>query len=119
MPALVNYGGDDDLYSGGSFYTNSTDLGRLCSISSQVDVYFPPRKRARISAPFIFGETEDEQPSIHVLPDECLVEIFKRIPGVRERSSCACVSKHWFMLLTSIHKGEYGSSKVLGREESN
>ncbi|KAK8644851.1 hypothetical protein V6N13_118714 [Hibiscus sabdariffa] len=113
MPALVNYGGDDDLYSGGSFYTNSTDLGRLCSISSQVDVYFPPRKRARISAPFIFGETEDEQPSIHVLPDECLVEIFKRIPGVRERSSCACVSKHWFMLLTSIHKGEYGSSKVV------
>ncbi|KAK8550191.1 hypothetical protein V6N12_038914 [Hibiscus sabdariffa] len=105
--------GDDDLYSGGSFYTNSTDLGRLCSISSQVDVYFPPRKRARISAPFIFGETEDEQPSIHVLPDECLVEIFKRIPGVRERSSCACVSKHWFMLLTSIHKGEYGSSKVV------
>ncbi|KAL4269576.1 hypothetical protein GQ457_07G041070 [Hibiscus cannabinus] len=113
MPALVNYGGDDDLYSGGSFYTNSTDLGRLCSISSQVDVYCPPRKRARISAPFIFGETEDEQPSIHVLPDECLVEIFKRIPGVRERSSCACVSKHWFMLLTSIRKGEYESSKVV------
>ncbi|KAK8972917.1 hypothetical protein V6N11_057420 [Hibiscus sabdariffa] len=115
MPALVNYG-DDDLYSGGSFYTNSTDLGRLCSISSQVDVYCPPRKRARISAPFIFGETEVEQnkqPSIHVLPDECLLEIFKRIPGVRERSSCACVSKHWFMLLTSIRKGEYESSKVV------
>ncbi|KAK8491196.1 hypothetical protein V6N11_037959 [Hibiscus sabdariffa] len=115
MPALVNYGGDDDFYSGGS-YTNSTDLGRLCSISSQVDVYCPPRKRARIGAPFSFGETEvqqNKQPSIDVLPDECLFEIFKRIPGGRERSSCACVSKHWLMLLTSIRKGEYESSKVV------
>ncbi|KAK8543510.1 hypothetical protein V6N13_076317 [Hibiscus sabdariffa] len=125
MPALVNYGGDDDMftgisgdddfYSGGS-YTNSTDLGRLCSISSQVDVYCPPRKRARIGAPFSFGETEvqqNKQPSIDVLPDECLFEIFKRIPGGRERSSCACVSKHWLMLLTSIRKGEYESSKVV------
>ncbi|KAE8713928.1 EIN3-binding F-box protein 2 [Hibiscus syriacus] len=116
MPALVNYGGDDDFCSGGSFYKNSADLGRLCSISSQLDVYCPPRKRARISAPFIFGETEIEQnkqPSIHVLPDECLLEIFTHIYGGRERSSCACVSKHWLMLLTSIHKGEYESSKMV------
>ncbi|OMO57778.1 hypothetical protein COLO4_35110 [Corchorus olitorius] len=116
MPALVNYSGDDDFYSGGSFYTNSTDLGRLCSISSQVDVYCPPRKRARITAPFLFGETDFEQnkqPSIDVLPDECLFEIFKRLPGGRERSSCACVSKQWLMLLTSIRRGEFESSKVV------
>ncbi|KAE8700190.1 EIN3-binding F-box protein 2 [Hibiscus syriacus] len=116
MPALVNYGDDDDFYSGGSFYTKSSDLGRLCSISSQLDVYYPPHKRARIGAPFLFGETEVEhnkQPSIDVLPDECLFEIFKRIPGGRERSSCACASKHWLMLMTSIRKGEYESSKVV------
>ncbi|MBA0827403.1 hypothetical protein Goarm_012186, partial [Gossypium armourianum] len=116
MPALVNYGGDDDFYSGGSFYTNSTDLGRLCSISSQVDVYYPPRKRARITAPFVVGETlfeQSKQASIDVLPDECLFEIFKRLPGGRERSSCACVSKHWLMLLISIRKGEYESSKAV------
>ncbi|TYI71357.1 hypothetical protein E1A91_D08G288800v1 [Gossypium mustelinum] len=116
MPALVNYGGDDDFYSGGSFYTNSTDLGRLCSISSQVDVYYPPRKRARITAPFVVGETlfeQSKQASIDVLPDECLFEIFKRLPGGRERSSCACVSRHWLMLLISIRKGEYESSKAV------
>ena len=97
MPALVNYGGDDDFYSGGSFYTNATDLGRRGGISSQLDVYCPPRKRARFSAPFLFGETEFEQnkkPSIDVLPDECLFEIFKRLPRGKERSSCAYVSKH-------------------------
>ncbi|MBA0773928.1 hypothetical protein Gotri_009176 [Gossypium trilobum] len=116
MICLLEFSGDDDFYNGGSFYTNSTDLGRLCSISSQVDVYCPPRKRTRISAPFHFGEAEVEQnkqPSIDVLPDECLVEIFKRISGGKERSSCACVSKHWLMLLTSIRKGEYESSKVV------
>ncbi|KAE8698362.1 EIN3-binding F-box protein 2 [Hibiscus syriacus] len=116
MPALVNFGGDDDFYCGSSFYTNSSDLGRLCSISSQVDVYYPPRKRARVCAPFIFRETvfeQKKQPSIDVLPDECLFEIFKRLPGGRERSSCACVSKHWLMLLISIRKGEYESSKAV------
>ncbi|KAE8691355.1 EIN3-binding F-box protein 2 [Hibiscus syriacus] len=116
MPALVNFGGDDDFYYGSSFYTNFTDLGRLCSISSQVDVYYPPRKRARVIAPFIFQETvfeQKKQPSIDVLPDECLFEIFKRLPGGRERSSCACVSKHWLMLLISIRKGEYESSKAV------
>ncbi|GMI83968.1 EIN3-binding F box protein 1 [Hibiscus trionum] len=116
MPALVNFGGDDDFYSGSSFYTNSTDLGRLCSISSQVDVYYPPSKRVRVSAPFIFEETvfeQNKQTSIDVLPDECLFEIFKRLPGGRERSSCACVSKHWLMLLISIRKGEYELSKAV------
>ncbi|KAE8687899.1 EIN3-binding F-box protein 2 [Hibiscus syriacus] len=116
MPALVNFGGDDDFYSGSSFYTNSTDLGRLCSISSQVDVYYPPHKRARVSAPFIFGETvfeQNKQPSIDILPDEVLIEIFKRLPGGQERGSCASVSKNWLMLLISIRKGEYESSKAV------
>ncbi|KAE8663412.1 EIN3-binding F-box protein 2 [Hibiscus syriacus] len=116
MPALVNYTGDDDFCVGGAFYTNSRDSGRSCSISSQVDLYCPSRKRARITAPFLFGETEFEQnnqPSINVLPDECLFEIFKRLSGGKERSSCACVSKHWLMLLTGIRRSEYESSKVV------
>ncbi|GMI89226.1 EIN3-binding F box protein 1 [Hibiscus trionum] len=117
MPALVNYSGDDDFYFGASFNRkSSTDFGRLCSISSQADVYCPPRKRARISASFLFGETDFEQnkqPSINDLPDECIFEIFKRLPGARERSSCACVSRQWLMLLTGIRKGEYESSKAV------
>ncbi|KAJ8768068.1 hypothetical protein K2173_021008 [Erythroxylum novogranatense] len=100
MPALVNYSGDDEFYSGGSFYTNPVDLGRF---------YNPPCKRARISAPFLFGSAkfeQDKRPSIDVLPDECLFEIFRRIPGGKERSSCAGVSKRWLMLLSSISRAE-------------
>ncbi|KAF7806390.1 EIN3-binding F-box protein 1 [Senna tora] len=109
MPALVNYSGDDDLYPGGSFRPNPIDLGRLYTIGSSYDVYYPPSKRARISTPFIFETLESEQdqkPSIDVLPEECLFEIFRRLPSGKERSSCACVSKRWLMLMSSISKAE-------------
>ncbi|KAJ1443894.1 Leucine-rich repeat [Sesbania bispinosa] len=104
MPTLVNYSGDDELYPGGSFCPNP-----LYTIGSNVDVYYPPNKRARISAPFIFESLEHEQdqkPSIEVLPDECLFEIFRRLPSGKERTSCACVSKRWLMLMSSICKAE-------------
>ncbi|KAK9268308.1 hypothetical protein L1049_000055 [Liquidambar formosana] len=107
MPTLINYSGDNEFYAGGSFYTNPKDSGLLLSIGNHVDVYCPPRKRSRISAPFVFREKKFEQekrPSIDVLPDECLFEIFRRLPGGQERSSCACVSKKWLMLLSSIRK---------------
>ncbi|KAM7268768.1 hypothetical protein ACFE04_010934 [Oxalis oulophora] len=106
MPALVNYSGDDEFYSGNSF---PVDLGRLCSIGSHVDVYCPPRKRARIAAPF----EHNKQPSIDVLPDECLYEIFKHMPAEsKERSMSAFVSKHWLSLMTSIRKSEFCKEKV-------
>ncbi|KAI9117681.1 hypothetical protein K1719_011847 [Acacia pycnantha] len=101
MPALVNYSGDDDLYP--------MDLGRLYAIASNFDVYYPPSKRARIRAPFNYETLESEQdqkPTIEVLPDECLFEIFRRLPGGKERTSCAGVSKRWLMLMSSISKGE-------------
>ncbi|KAK6945109.1 Leucine-rich repeat [Dillenia turbinata] len=71
-----------------------------------VDIYCPPSKRSKIGAPFTFGEnvsSQEQEPSINVLPDECLFEIFRRLPG-SERSSCACVSKHWLMLVSNIAK---------------
>ncbi|KAB2598952.1 EIN3-binding F-box protein 1-like [Pyrus ussuriensis x Pyrus communis] len=107
MPALVNYSGDDDFYPGGSFYSNPMDLGCLLSMGAHVDVYCPPSKRARISSQFASGGSDFEQvkkPSIDVLPDECLFEIFRRLNGGKERSSCASVSKKWLMLLSSIRK---------------
>lgn len=119
MPTLVNYSGDDELYSGGSFYPNPVDLGRLFSIVSHVDLYCPPSKRARISAPFIFGGNEveqDKKPSIDGLPDECLFEIFRRLDGGKERSSCACVSKHWLMLLSSIRKAEINHEVLVSND---
>ncbi|KNA15215.1 hypothetical protein SOVF_099980 [Spinacia oleracea] len=73
-----------------------------------VDVFGSPCKRARISAPFVLWGQEFEQEkrsSIDVLPDECLFEIFRRMPG-QERSISACVSKHWLTLLTGIRRSD-------------
>uniref|UniRef100_A0A2P2JKB4 EIN3-binding F-box protein 1-like n=1 Tax=Rhizophora mucronata TaxID=61149 RepID=A0A2P2JKB4_RHIMU len=118
MPALVNYG-DDEFYSGASFYKSAMDLGRLYSVVSHMDAYGPPCKRARISTSFLFGSSESEQekqPSIDVLPDECLFEILRRVPGGKERSSCACVSMRWLMLLSSIRRAEECNSQTVARD---
>ncbi|RWW31023.1 hypothetical protein GW17_00004373 [Ensete ventricosum] len=100
-------GGDDlcPLFSGSS---------RFLSLGLNVDVYCPPCKRARVIAPLGFSfrgreevAAEKQQPrSIDTLPDECLFEILSRLPGEKERSSCACVSKRWLMLLISIRSSE-------------
>ncbi|KAL2929628.1 EIN3-binding F-box protein 1 [Bienertia sinuspersici] len=99
MPTLVNYTGKDELYNERSFCANSM---------AHMDAYGPPFKRARVTAPFILWGHESEQEkrsSINVLPDECLFEIFRRLPG-QERSNCAGVSKHWLTLLSSIRRAE-------------
>ncbi|TKY54849.1 EIN3-binding F-box protein 1 [Spatholobus suberectus] len=106
MPALVNYSGDDELYPGGSFCPNPMELGRLCTIGSNLDVYYPPTKRPRTIFEAIELEQYYQEPGIEVLPDECLFEIFRRLPGGKERSSCACVSKRWLMLMSTICKDE-------------
>ncbi|KAL2228937.1 UNVERIFIED_CONTAM: EIN3-binding F-box protein 1 [Sesamum indicum] len=121
MPALVNIratlflgeSGDDDFYSeGGSLC--SGDSGVVFSISSHVEIYCPPRKRSRISGPYIVSRNlfEDKRPSIDVLPDECLFEIFRRLPGGRERSASACVSKRWLTVLSSVRSSEFNRSKI-------
>lgn len=107
--------GDGEFYSGGSF-TNPTEFSsRFCSI----DVFSPARKRARISAPSPVQEPEFKQSSIEVLPDECLMEILKRVNGGRERSFCACVSKQWLTLLTSIRSSEFHKSSRTYEETSS
>lgn len=96
------FSGDDEFYSGGS----------SCypySIGSHVDLYCPPSKRARISAPFALESgffKQAEKPSIDSLPDECLFEILRRVQGGKERISSACVSKRWLMLMSSIRRTE-------------
>ncbi|KAG4930155.1 hypothetical protein JHK82_047222 [Glycine max] len=107
MPALVNYSGDDELYPGGSFCPNPVELGRLyTTIGSNLDVYYPPTKRPRSIFEAIEREQYYQEPGIEVLPDECLFEIFRRLPSGKERSSCACVSKRWLMLMSTICKDE-------------
>lgn len=117
MPALVNYRGDDDFYSGGSLF--SRDSGLIFSIGSHVEIYCPPKKRSRISGPCIVSGSlfEDKRPSIDVLPDECLFEIFRRLPGGQERSVSACVSKRWLTVLSSVHSSEFCRSKTPQKQQ--
>ncbi|CAN6442368.1 unnamed protein product [Victoria cruziana] len=110
MPTLVKYSGDESICSGSPFQPNFLDSGLVFSLSPRVDVYCPQRKRARISAPFVLKAQEKLPakvvPSIDILPDECLFEILARVAGIRDRSACACVSKRWLMLQSSIRRSE-------------
>ncbi|KAG6534651.1 hypothetical protein ZIOFF_008554 [Zingiber officinale] len=104
--------GSDDLCPGGPFFSNLMDSSLLRSLAHTVDVYCPPRKRSRVAVPHILRAEEitaeeKQQPcSIDILPDECLFEILRRLPGDKERSNSACVSKRWLMLLSSICSSE-------------
>lgn len=89
MPTLVNFGGDDEIRRTGPLYC-------------------PVRKRSRYASPFFRAEKkhQPEPSSLDALPDECVYEILRRLPGNRERSNSACVSKRWLMLLSSIRSSE-------------
>ncbi|KAK4274438.1 hypothetical protein QN277_017656 [Acacia crassicarpa] len=120
MSKVIGFTGSDDFCPGGSLYTSPKESNLLLSLGNLVDVYFPPRKRSRFTAPFVFdGEwfEQKQKTSIEALPDECLFEIFRRLPAGQERSACACVSKRWLMLLSSICKDEICSSKITRHEE--
>ncbi|KAK8351807.1 hypothetical protein V6Z12_A05G057400 [Gossypium hirsutum] len=114
MSKLFSFSGTDDFCPGGSMYPNPKESSLFLSLGRHVDVYFPSRKRSRISAPFVFsGERfELKKPSIEVLPDECLFEIFRRLPGGQERSSCACVSKRWLTIVSNIRSDEISDNKT-------
>lgn len=108
----------DDVCPSGPIYPNPKESSLFLSLGPRVDVYFPPRKRSRISAPFVFSEggCEEKQISIDVLPDECLFEILRRLPGGQERSACACVSKRWLSLLSNISRDELNNKTVKSTE---
>ncbi|KAH6804756.1 EIN3-binding F box protein 1 [Perilla frutescens var. frutescens] len=110
MSKVFDFTGDNDFCPKGFLFRNPKESRPFSSLGSHVDVYFPSRKRSRISAPFVVSEDPKEQPSIEILPDECLFEIFRRLPGGQERSACASVSKRWLMLLSSICADEICSS---------
>ncbi|CAJ1975471.1 unnamed protein product [Sphenostylis stenocarpa] len=114
MPTLVDYSGDDEI-PGASFCQNPIDLGRMCTLRSSVDRYYcTPNKRARINAPDvleILRLEKDQKPTIEVLPDECLFEIFRRLCSAKDRSSCSSVSKRWLMLMSRICKAEIYKSE--------
>ncbi|KAL8234948.1 hypothetical protein R6Q59_021048 [Mikania micrantha] len=98
MPALVNYRGDDDYHTGGSLF--SKDSTRLLSI------YGSPSKRQRIRDSYSLLLEEEQKPSIEVLPDEILYEIFRRVPSGQARSALACVSNRWLMVMSNVRNSE-------------
>ncbi|KAJ8538398.1 hypothetical protein K7X08_014938 [Anisodus acutangulus] len=107
MSKVFNFSGDDAFYHGeAAVYPSPKESTLFLSLGHHVDVYFPPCKRSRVTAPFIFPEKQKKLPSIDVLPDECLFEVLRRLSDGKERSACACVSKRWLMLLSSICRDE-------------
>ncbi|KAK8520303.1 hypothetical protein V6N12_004253 [Hibiscus sabdariffa] len=113
MSKIVTFSGTDNFFPGGSIYPNPKVSSVFFSLGHHVDVYFPHQKRSRVSAPIVFsGERfEQKKPSIEILPDECLFEIFRLLPGGQERSSCACVSKRWLTLVSNIRRDEINDKK--------
>ncbi|KAL8162022.1 hypothetical protein V2J09_013511 [Rumex salicifolius] len=110
MAQFFNYCGDEDFYLGGSIYSNPRDAEYFMPLTNHADVFFPC-KRARINAPIVSFESKTvqktKQTSINNLPDECLFEIFRRLPsGGQERSACAFVSKRFLGLVSSIRSNE-------------
>ncbi|KAG2278495.1 hypothetical protein Bca4012_041185 [Brassica carinata] len=97
MSGIFSFSGDEDFFNGGTMHL---------SPGSCPGVYLPPRKRLRVAAPSLYSAFNQKQTSIEVLPDECLFEILRRLPSGKERSACACVSKHWLNTLTSIKANE-------------
>uniref|UniRef100_A0ACD5Z5D9 Uncharacterized protein n=1 Tax=Avena sativa TaxID=4498 RepID=A0ACD5Z5D9_AVESA len=53
-------------------------------------------------------QRQPAQPSLDALPDECLFEVLRRLPGGRERADSACVSRRWLALLATIRASELG-----------
>ncbi|KAL2518022.1 EIN3-binding F-box protein 1 [Abeliophyllum distichum] len=120
MSKVFNFSGDDDFCHGGFLYPNPKESSLFLSLGHHVDVYVPPRKKSRVIAPFIVSREQKQQPSIEVLPDECLFEVFRRLPGGQERNACAGVSKRWLMLLSSIQRDEIcHSATTLSVEPDN
>ncbi|CAH9083883.1 unnamed protein product [Cuscuta epithymum] len=100
MPTLLDYSGDVEFYNGSPL--RAADSGGIMLSLGCVDVYCPPRKRARVTCPYLVVQEENTKSSIEVLPDECLFEIFSRLSGPRERSVSSLVSKRWLTILSSV-----------------
>ncbi|XP_059299305.1 EIN3-binding F-box protein 1-like [Lycium ferocissimum] len=120
MCKVIDYTGNGAFFPCGASYPKPKNS--FSSIEKNVDVYFPSRKRIRVTAPFVAtceSFEQKKQPSIEVLPDECLFEVFRRLSSGQERSACACVSKRWLTLLSSIRRDETFASKPNVSSESN
>eukprot|EP00252_Welwitschia_mirabilis_P001964 TRINITY_DN1192_c0_g1_i1.p1 TRINITY_DN1192_c0_g1~~TRINITY_DN1192_c0_g1_i1.p1 ORF type:complete len:661 (+),score=79.20 TRINITY_DN1192_c0_g1_i1:469-2451(+) len=109
MPSLVGFSGDEDFR--GVHFTGYMDPSVYLSFLPRMEVLCLPRKRLRSNPPSTLWEPKPKQQksslSLDMLPEECLFEIFKRVPGGRDRSSCACVSKRWLTLQSTMRRTDF------------
>ncbi|EPS63879.1 f-box family protein, partial [Genlisea aurea] len=116
MSKVLGYGGVCE-HQAGMLFPRSDYSDTFFPFGNHFESYSLQRKRCRISAPFVAGREVKLLPSIEILPDECLFEIFRRLHGNKEKSVCACVSKRWLMLLSSIRKDESYTTESVGHLE--
>ncbi|XP_027773739.1 EIN3-binding F-box protein 1-like [Solanum pennellii] len=96
-------------------YPSSRHSSLLLSRGKNRNVNFPPRKR--ICVPTTSENFEQRNhPSIDILLDECLFQVFKCLLSGKERSVCVCVYKRWLTLLSNIHKDNIIESKGIEGE---
>ncbi|KAG5600297.1 hypothetical protein H5410_031667 [Solanum commersonii] len=96
-------------------YQSSRQSSLLLSRGKNRNVNFPLRKRICVTTTSKNFEQRNH-PSIEIILDECLFEVFKRLPNGKERSVCARVSKRWLTLLSSIHKDKIAESNGIEGE---
>lgn len=118
MPAFHAYG------DGGCLVSAPAELaGLFCrGGGGVVVVQRQQRKRSFVAASAVAAaaaecvraskkqQRQPPQPSLDALPDECLFEVLRRLPGGRERADSACVSRRWLALLASIRASELGQA---------
>ncbi|KAG2656819.1 hypothetical protein PVAP13_1KG107300 [Panicum virgatum] len=108
MPAFCAYG------DGGCLVSAPAELSGLFLRGGAVQ----RRKRALVAASAVAAAAAEcvraakkqrqqlPLPSLDALPDECLFEILRRVPGGRGRGASARVSRRWLALLGSIRASE-------------
>nr|GMD87353.1 EIN3-binding F-box protein 1-like [Ipomoea batatas] len=118
-PISFMVSGHNEFFTGVPMYPSSKDSGPFLALHPHANAYFPPCKRARVSTPVVAceGLEPKKKPTIEVLPDECLFEVFRRIHDGKERSACACTSKRWLMLLSTLRRDEIFSNKSIQPSE--
>lgn len=121
MPTLLKRAGDEDYYIGRQRGSSKVDFSVFLPAASCMGTVCP-RKKSRVDTSLSLLESnlkKDAKDPFSILPDECLFEIFRCLPGPRDRSICAGVSKRWLTLQSSMHRSEFKNtykhfSKTLG-----
>jgi len=91
------------------------DSSTVLSLAPCIERFSHPCKRPHSCNTKVHRETKlkkEDKDHISMLLDECVYEIFRCLPATRDCSVCACVSKRWLMLQSSLQRSEIKRSKT-------